>query len=673
MRRAFAYAAAVALVLPATATAGTYTFAIPKASIKLVGPEAGGSPAFRLIAPSSMATQASASPGHVAGAWGRAWLTLPGGATFQQVGGQVSLGGLQVNPTGLWGSIVVKSGDGTSVVAWVRQMTAGLPSFAWSYNGATTRPVAVGAQISATATGACGTCGVTLDTLTGTISDTQPPSTVTASSAAAGGTTTTRFVQVAWSVTDAAAGPGNVAVAINGQRQATLLRTAPAANAALLTGQRAAGNATVGGSGTVTLPDFDGSYAIQVVGADAVGNEAGSNGMNVVLDRGAPQVDATVPDTWCATSCVATLKLADFVSGLATVTASVGGVDVPVDPIPPSTFEATRTLDLNAAGVQGATVAHVVVTDRAGNAKTLDLPIRLDHAAPAVEAASADPATRQVNLDVGDASGLRAASVTVAGHAVELGTIGPPRLGLQTYEATLPETGFPSALDGLPAKIALTDLAGNLTQQTVTFRSRTPAVVHLRSTTRRVTFGKRITVAGTLAGPGLPETTTVVLALENPNWPAFTRTWRATVRSGRFSIRLRPTMSGVLRVRFGGTTDLRSFTKNVGRVAIKPRITARFTYRRLPSGLLGSIRVAGRFAPAGGPRVTLAWQAQSPRTGEWFSVCRGNDGAAVGPRGTFRARCHLDGLPAGVRLRLALLRVAGSPYAPATSRAVRLG
>lgn len=679
MRRArllalFLVAAVAPAAAPAVARAGTYTFSIPGSAVRLVGPEAGSSPAFRLVPPSTLATQTSATPTYTSGAWARAWLALPGGAVFGSLSGTVRRGGGQVNPPGLWAAVATRAANGISVVAWVDQIHPSYTTSTWSYDGSTTRPTAVGLQLSATAAGACGTCLAALDALSGTIEDTLAPSAVTLASPVAGTFVRTRDVPVTWSVTDAAAGPGDVRVAINGTRTGALLRTAPAANPALLLAQRNAGTDTARGAGTVTLPEADGAYAIQAIGADAVGNEATTAPVTVTLDRTAPTIGVTsAPTSWCSSACRVDVRVADALSGVGSVAATVAGAPVPVDAVGASAASIDRSIDLGALEVQGRVTVIVTATDGAGNTAQVEVPIALDDLAPAVASATADPATRQVLVDVEDISGLQTARARIDGRELTLGPVGPPRLGLQMYGVAVPTDGFPEVLDDRSVDVRLLDAAGNATTTTTTFRHRAVPVPVARLFSKRITYGRRVLATGRVAGEGLADGTPITITLSNRRWPSYTRTWRTTLRGGRFALRVKPTMNGVLRAHLPGSAELQPVTITLGHVAVRPTIKARFTALRLPSGLYGNIRARGRFQPAGGPPVTLAWQAQSPRSKRWFAICRADDAIAPGATGRFVGRCRLAGLPAGVRIRVGIGARSGSPYLVQASRAETLG
>ncbi len=659
------------VVTAGTAEAGTYTFSIPGASIRLVGPEAGGSPAFRLVPPATVATQSSASPGYAANAWGRAWLTLPGGAVFRTLGGTVRRGAGQVNPPGLWASVTARAGNGISVVTWVDQIRPGYTSSAWTYDGSTTRPVAVGVQLSATAAGACGTCLVALDALSGTIEDALPPSRVTLASTTASTFVRAREMPVTWTVSDTVAGPGDVRVAINGARTTQLLRTAPAANAGLLLGQRSGGSDTARGSGVVTLPEADGTYAVQALGADGVGNEATSPAVNVTLDRTPPTIEVLeAPVSWCSTGCRVRVRSADVLSGVASVTATAGGAPVTLDDVLPGP-SVERAIELDPLETEGQVEVVVTTTDRAGNTAQIEVPVALDRRAPGVATATADPATRQVHVDVEDVSGLQTARATVAGRALTLGPVGVPRLGLQLYGVTVPTDGFPEALDGTGVDVELEDAAGNTATATATFRRRAVPVPVARLISKRITYGYRVLAAGRVSGAGLVDGTPIEITLEPTLADLREDLADDALRGGRFALRVKPTMNGILRAHVPGTADVQPATVTIGRVAVRPRITATFSARRLRSGLYGDIRVRGRFRPAGGPPVTLVWQAQSPRSGEWFAICRADDAIAPPRDGRFTGRCRLAGLPAEARLRLAVA-LRGAPWASGASRGQNL-
>ena len=252
-------AVAIAAMAP-PAVAGTYSFSAPATAVTLGAFEQNTAGVYRLAAPACIGTQTTGSPGFANGSYGRAWLSLPGGAAFTQLAGTVKLGSVAVNTSGaLTGSVLIRSGAGLVSSVWSHAITPNYPSYAWTYNGAATRPGSVGLQLAATAAGICGTCGTEIAALSGTVDDGQAPSAASISSPIAGQTTRDRAVQVAWSVTDVAAGPGNVFLAINGQRQPTPLRPAPPADTTRIPGQRFGGRASPARSGPGQMPEASGS------------------------------------------------------------------------------------------------------------------------------------------------------------------------------------------------------------------------------------------------------------------------------------------------------------------------------------------------------------------------------------------------------------------------------
>jgi hypothetical protein len=640
------------------ASAGTYSFALSEPSIALGALEQNNPNAYRFVERSTIATQTDGTP-YVAGDYTRAWLALPGGAAFTQLGGLVSLGSLNVNTGGaLTGSIVVRTSTGTINTAWSHASTPNYPAYTWAYDGTATRPSSVGVELAATASGVCGTCGTELTALYGTIDDTQPPSSVEISSPLAGKATTDPSVAISWSVTDGASGPGNVYLEINGQRQLTPLRVAPAADTSRLILQESGGLATITGSSPVTLPDQDGIYTLQVIGDDAVGNETTSDPIQVSLDRQAPTIDAAAPTGWCTHPCPVSIHATDAVTGLASIQASIGGVPVPLSQ-PVGGHSQTWAIDASTLGIEGQTDLHLAVIDGAGNERDQDVPLQIDTTEPTFSAASADPLTRIVTVDVAATSGVASASLQIGKHFLDLSPVSATHSGFQTLAATVPTSGFPATLDGTQAAISASDLAGNRATTTIGFRGRQTPAFQAAVAAHRVRAGSRIRLSGRITAGDLPGRVPLVITLANPNWPNYRRTWHVNATAGRFSIGLTPPISGALTINYDGSALVRAAIVSVGHVVVTPRITA--TFRRSH----GAIVAQGKFSPADGPSATLLWQAKSPRGGGWLNICPDQD-AIHARHGEFTGRCHLT-LNPGLKLRIVYRPGVGAAYGPAAS------
>ena len=129
---AFAIVAACALATPMAASAGTYSFALSEPSIALGAFEQNHDGVYRFVEPSTITAQTDGTP-YTAGDYARAWLALPGGAAFTQLGGLVSLGSLNVSTGGsLTGSIVVRTSTGSVSTAWSHAITPTYPAYARS-------------------------------------------------------------------------------------------------------------------------------------------------------------------------------------------------------------------------------------------------------------------------------------------------------------------------------------------------------------------------------------------------------------------------------------------------------------------------------------------------------------------------------------------------------------
>jgi hypothetical protein len=655
---AFAIVAACALATPMAATAGTYSFALSEPSIALGAFEQNHDGVYRFVEPTTITAQTDGTP-YTAGDYERAWLALPGGAAFTQLGGLVSLGSLNVSTGGsLTGSIVVRTSTGSVSTAWSHAITPTYPAYAWAYDGTTTRPSSVGVQLAATVSGVCGTCGTEMTALYGVIDDSQPPSSVSISSPLAGKATINPGVAISWSVTDGTSGPGNVYLEINGQRQLTPLRIAPAADTSRLILQKSGGLATITGSSPVTLPDQDGIYTLQVIGDDAVGNETTSDPIEVSLDRQAPTVDATAPTGWCTHPCPVSIHATDAVTGLASIQASMGGVPVPLSQ-PVGGHSQIWSVDASTLAIEGQTDLHLAVTDGAGNERDQDVPLQIDTTEPTFSAAAADPLTRTVTIDVAATSGVAAASLQIGKQFLDLRPVGAAHSGVQTLGATVPTAGFPATLDGTQAAISAADQAGNRATTTIGFRTRQTPAFRAGVAAHSIRAGSRVRLSGRITGSDLPSRVPLVIMLANPNWPSYHRTWHVNTIAGRFSIGLTPPISGTLTVSYDGSTVVRAATVSVGHVAVTPRITA--TFRRSH----GSIIAKGSFSPTDGPSATLLWQAKSPRGGGWLNICPDHDAIHV-RHGGFTGHCHLT-LNPGLQLRLVYRPGVGGAYGPAAS------
>ena len=319
-----------------------------------------------------------------------------------------------------------------------------------------------------------------------------------------------------------------------------------------------------------------------------------------------------------------------------------------------------RSFDALAAGVQGAVTLHVRAVDRVGNIADTTTALAIDSQPPSLETTDADPQTRRVSVGVRDTSGIRAAEVLVNGHRLGLSSVGATTGTLRRLGVAVP-TSVASDLDGVPAAITISDDAGNITSQTIVFHTRARTTITARTSSRRIRGGRTFTLRGSAAGAN-PARLPLIVTLINPHWPEFAQTLRVTTGAdGRYALRIKPRMSGVVRVRFAGSDTLRSAARTLGTVHVKPTIRARFT--RTSSGP----SVSGTFAPGGGPPASLVWQARVGH-GAWLTICRDDDLLRVGRRGKFTGRCHVRGLGPAVQLRVAYRADATGAYETAASR-----
>ncbi len=592
-----------------SAHAGTYAFSLPEAAIRLGAPEPGSHPAFAVAGSNGigMAAPAVAFP---AGAFARRWITLPGGAVFSSLSGHVRSGSGNVAPGPLRTAILLRQPNAAVATPLLLPIAPGSSTSAWAAPAAF-YPYAVRLSLDATGAGSCATCSTALVALSGSIDDNQAPTATTVTSPLAGKPIGMRSVPITWSTTDVAAGPGNVFAEINGVRAASPLRTAPTADAGRLTGQRSAGQATVIGSATLTLPDVDGSYQLRVTALDAVGNQTTSAPITVALDRQPPSVGLTTASGWCATTCPVTIAASDP-SGVAAVSADLNGIPVTLDSIPTPVADVSLTFDAIAAGIQGSVALHVRAIDRVGNVSDRNTTLTIDSTPPALDAPDADPLRRRVEVGVTELSGVRTARVSIAGATIPLGSVGGTDGGLQRFVATIAPTVVAGDLDGQTATIEVVDAAGNVATQSVAFRTRAATTIAGIASHRSVTGRRFVAITGVVQAGGVPADLPMVVTLENPNWPRHTQRWRARPAEGRYALRIRPRMSGTLRIRFAGDAANRPATTTIGRVAVHPKITADFRFVRRGGEIVG-LRVRGRMRPAGGPGAALVWQARAPR------------------------------------------------------------
>lgn len=656
-----------ALTLAATAApaeAGTYSFSLSQTAISLGGFEPGSHAAFSSAGQNGigMTTPAVAFP---SGAYARRWIGLPGGAVFSSLSGQVRSGSGNVLPGPLRTVVLLRQTNGAIATPLTAAIAPGGTTTAWTMPAAF-YPYALRLSLDATGPGSCSTCSTNLVALSGSVDDNQAPTATTIASPLAGLPTAIPEVPVSWSTTDAAAGPGNVFAEINGVRVATPLRTAPAADPGRLTGQRSSGQATAAGSSTLALPDVDGTYQLRVTALDAVGNQTTSAPIVVTLDRQPPTLGLTTPSGWCATTCPVTITASDP-SGVASVAAELNGIPVSLDAVGTSATDVERAFDAIAAGVQGSVALHVRVTDRVGNVTDRDTTLTIDSTAPALEAADADPLRRRVQVGVSELSGVRSALVAIAGRAVPLAPSGSADEGLQRYVATIAESAVAGDLDGQIAAIEVVDAAGNTSRQSVEFRTRATTTIAGVADRRAVTGLRRVAITGVVQAAGKDAGLPLVVTLENVNWPRRTQTWRIRSSEGRYLLRIRPRMSGTLRVRFAGDEANRSATTTIGRVIVHPAIRARFRFVRRGGQIVG-LRARGTFEPATGPDAALVWQAHAPGGTGWFTICRDGD-HALAHRGRLAGRCRMPGLRPTLHFRLAYRPVPGAAYGAGQSPA----
>jgi hypothetical protein len=183
----------------------------------------------------------------------------------------------------------------------------------------------------------------------------------------------------------------------------------------------------------------------------------------------------------------------------------------------------------------------------------------------------------------------------------------------------------------------------------------------------RVLSGHLVRVDGALgctAGANQP----VTLILINAAHPRLTHAWRTTTRTdGRYTVWLRPRISGRITAAFSGSPTLQSSSASVREfVRVVPIIQAHFTAHRTSAGFVNPT-VHGKFLPSRGATATLAWQARIPG-GHWQFI--GSLAATVRPKsdGSFVRQLHLGPIDAHAQLRLIYLGTAGGPYATAASR-----
>lgn len=162
------------------------------------------------------------------------------------------------------------------------------------------------------------------------------------------------------------------------------------------------------------------------------------------------------------------------------------------------------------------------------------------------------------------------------------------------------------------------------------------------------------------------------MTLLNAAHARLAQVWKTTTREdGRYMVWIRPRISGVIVVGYSGSATVQSVSVAAReRVRVVPIIRAQFTASRTPDGFINPI-VHGRFLPARGAPVTLAWQARIPG-GRWQLI--GPLAATVRPKidGTFFGQLRVGPFDAHAELRLVYLGISGGPYATASSPAQRL-
>lgn len=191
------------------------------------------------------------------------------------------------------------------------------------------------------------------------------------------------------------------------------------------------------------------------------------------------------------------------------------------------------------------------------------------------------------------------------------------------------------------------------------------------ASTARVRYGQLVRVRGILTSrEGNPMQDVEVQAFTQIQDGVTPERLLATVktsRTGRFSFLVRKGPSRSIRLRYGGTSQVRSATRVIG-LSVKSDTTIEPSRRRFVNGQ--SVRFAGRVKTGRIPKAGKLMELQVVTRGRWrtFATTR------TGPRGTWRYNYRFDGTRGRVtyRFRARVPRETGYPYVTGESRQVRV-